>query len=54
MWDHDGEEHIETVALGWTANTPTFAYRTALGRRQVLSISALAFSRAATSRSIEF
>ena len=18
MWEHDGEEHIETVALGWT------------------------------------
>ena len=31
MWDHDGEEHIETVALGWTANTPTFAYRTRAG-----------------------
>jgi hypothetical protein len=28
MWDHDGEEHMETVALGWTANTPKFAYRT--------------------------
>ena len=31
VWDHDGEEHLETVALGWTANTPTFAYRTRAG-----------------------
>jgi hypothetical protein len=28
VWEHDGEELIETVALGWPANTPTFAYRT--------------------------
>jgi hypothetical protein len=27
-WEHDGEEHIETVAWAGPANTPTFAYQT--------------------------
>ena len=28
VWEHDGEEHSETVALGWTGQTSTFAYPT--------------------------
>jgi hypothetical protein len=28
VWEHDGEEHLETVTLGWTGQHATFAYPT--------------------------